>query len=88
MVKEQFNSIEFNPSLINLEISIVTEKYTVVDISNELKCFQFAVWSVCILIVRIFISSLLPLFIGTLPFRGFIPFDRLVKALFLSNSLV
>lgn len=35
-----------------------------------------------ILIVWIFISFLPPLFSGTLPFGGFIPFDRFVKALY------
>lgn len=36
-----------------------------------------------ILIVWIFISFLPTLFSGTLPFGGFIPFDRLVKALYI-----
>lgn len=59
-----------------------------VDISNEHKCFQFAVSSVVYFNSLDFHLISSSFFSGPLAFRGFIPFDRLVKALFFSNSLV
>lgn len=48
----------------------------------SVRAFSLQCGLLSILIVWFFISSLPTLFSGTLPFGGFIPFDRLVKALF------
>lgn len=67
--------------MTNPEISVITETYTVVDISNEHKSFQFAVWSVtCFNWVVILSLSLL--FGSTLLFHGFSPFDTYKSIIF------
>ena len=53
----------------------------------SVRAFSLQCGLLSILIVWFFISSLPTLFSGTLPFGGFIPFDRLVKALFFFPAL-
>lgn len=87
----KLNHGEFNSPVVNLEISVIRGKDIASDISNEHRTFSLQCGLLSILIVWVFISSLPPLFSATFPSGGFIPFDRLVKALlffFFPNSRV
>lgn len=55
----KFNHVEFNSLMVNLEISIIREKYIMSDTSSEHRSLQFAVWPVkyCNSLVLHLISS-------------------------------